>query len=139
MALVRMKRALVIGCGELGLHISAELSNARYAVTVIDRDPQAFAGLPTAFGGETVLADGADVSVLKESDIESTYVFVACTDRDSINYFLARVASEIYGVEHVFARIEDEDLIGLLEESVIEIICPHRLCLDVFRHAMRLS
>ena len=139
MALVRVRQALVIGCGEFGMRVSDKLSDKGYSVTVVDRDAHAFDGLSTAFGGETILADGTDVAVLEDCGLKRVDVFAACTDRDSVNYFLARVASEVYGIEHVFARIEDEDLIGLLEESVVEAICPHRLCLDAFCQALRLS
>lgn len=132
MALVRVRRALVVGCGEFGLAVANRLSDAGYAVIVVDKDAAAFNGLSAGFGGETVVADGADAAVLADCDIEQTDTFVACTERDTVNYFLGRIASEVYGVEHVFARIEDEDLIGLLDESTVEPICPHRLCLDAF-------
>lgn len=138
MALVKVRRALVIGCGEFGLAVSDRLSDAGYAVIAVDKDPSAFNGLSAGFGGETVLADGADVAVLKDCDIEQTDVLVACTERDTVNYFLGRVASEVYGAERVFARIEDEDLIGMLEESTVEPICPHRLCLDAFCRMARI-
>lgn len=132
MALVKLKRALVVGCGEFGLAVSDKLSSAGWSVIVIDRDAAAFAGLSARFGGESVVSDGADVAVLGECDIAKTSLLVACTERDSVNYFIARVASEVYGVERVFARIEDEDLIGMLDDSPIEPLCPHALCLGEF-------
>ena len=49
-----------------------------------------------------------------------------------VNYFIARVASEVYGVEHTFARLEDADLIDMLEDGTVEPICPHALCLEAF-------
>ena len=133
MALVKVRRALVVGCGEFGLAVSDRLSDAGYAVIVVDKDPSAFNGLSAGFGGETVLADGADVAVLKDCDIEQTDVLVACTERDTVNYFLGRVASEVYGVERVFARIEDEDLASMLEEGTAQAICPHKLCVNELR------
>lgn len=139
MALVKVKRALVVGCGEFGLAAADSLSAAGFSVIVVDTDPAAFAGLSARFGGESVVSDGADVSVLEECDVAKSSLLVACTERDSVNYFIARVASEIYGVERVFARIEDEDLIGMLEDSPIEPICPHALCLDEFCRLSRLA
>lgn len=139
MALVKLKRALVVGCGELGLAVSDRLSSAGWSVVVVDRNPAAFAGLSARFGGESVVSDGADVAVLEECDIAKTSLLVACTERDSVNYFISRVASEVYGVERVFARIEDEDLIGLLDDSPIEPICPHALCLGEFCRLSRIA
>lgn len=139
MALVKLKRALVVGCGEFGLVVSDRLSSAGWSVVVVDRDPAAFGGLSARFGGESVVSDGADVAVLEECDIAKTSLLVACTERDSVNYFISRVASEVYGVERVFARIEDEDLIGLLDDSPIEPICPHALCLGEFCRLSRIA
>lgn len=127
-----MRRALVVGCGEFGIAVADRLSDAGLSVTVIDRNPEAFSGLSASFGGETTLGDGADVSVLEECGISQTSLVVVGTDRDSVNYFIARVASEVYGVEHVFARIEDGDLIEMLDETTVEPICPHLLCLGEF-------
>lgn len=132
MAFVNERRAIVVGCGEFGLAVADKLSSAGFAVVAVDRDPAAFNGLSAGFGGETVPGDGADVSVLESCDVDRASIFVACTSRDSVNYFIARVASEVYGVERVFARIEDADLIEMLEDGTVEPICPHALCLGEF-------
>ena len=132
MGFVKTRRALVVGCGEFGLAVADRLSSAGCSVVAIDKDPAAFNGLTASFGGETVVGDGADVSVLEECEIGLASYFVACTSRDSVNYFIARVASEVYGVEHTFARLEDADLIDMLEDGTVEPICPHALCLEAF-------
>lgn len=139
MAFGKTRRALVVGCGEFGLAVAERLSDAGGAVTVIDRDPAAFNGLAAGFGGETVVGDGADVSLLESCEIDRAGLFLACTSRDSVNYFIARVASEVYGVERVLARIEDADLIELLDESTVEPICPHALCLREFCRLARVE
>ena len=133
MSLVGARRAIVVGCGEFGRVTADALSDAGWSVMVVDRDPGAFSALDVSFGGETLHGDGADVSVLEACEIADASLFVASTDRDSVNYFIARVASEVYGVERVFARIEDADLIGMLDDTTIEPICPHELCLKEFR------
>ena len=133
MAYTGTRRAIVVGCGEFGRVVADTLSNRGWSVAVIDRCESVFAALDASFGGETVRGDGADVSVLESCEIKDASLFVASTDRDSVNYFIARVASEVYGVEHVFARIEDADLIGMLDDTTIEPICPHELCLGEFR------
>lgn len=139
MGLMSARRALVVGCGEFGRVVADTLSGAGYAVTVVDRNSDAFGGLEASFGGETMLGDGADISVLEECEIARASLFVSCVDRDSVNYFISRVASEVYGVEHVFARIEDADLITLLDETTVEPICPHALCLGEFRRRAKIG
>lgn len=132
MALVKVKRALVVGCGDFGLVVSDRLSASGYSVIAVDKDENAFAGLSARFGGEPVVGDGADVTFLEECEVGKASLVVACTERDAVNYFIARVASEVYGVPQVFCRVEDEDLVGMLDEANIEPICPHALCLAEF-------
>lgn len=139
MALVKVKRALVVGCGDFGLVVADALSDAGYSVVAIDKSEQAFSGLSARFGGEAVVGDGADVTFLEECEVGKSSLLVACTERDSVNYFIACVASQVYGVSHVFCRIEDEDLIGMLEDTTIEPICPHALCLAEFRRLSHLG
>lgn len=139
MGLVKVKQAIVAGCGEFGMAAADKLSSSGYAVTVVDRDEAAFGGLSASYGGQTVSGDAADVAVLEDCDIRNASLLISCTDRDSVNYFIAQVASEVYGVEHVFARIEDKDLIELLEDSTVESICPHELCLGEFCRLSRLG
>ncbi len=139
MNLMKVRRALVIGCGEFGAAVADALSDAGFSVTVIDKTASAFNALSAGFGGERVTDDGANVAVLEDCEIGKAELLVACTERDSVNYFVARVASEVYGVEHVFARIEDEDLVAMLEDSVVEPICPHVLCLGEFRRRAKIG
>ena len=56
-----------------------------------------------------------------------------------MNYYIARVAAEVYGVERVFARIEDPALIELLDDTTVEPICPHTLCVGELCRQMRLG
>ena len=67
MGFVKTRRALVVGCGEFGLAVADRLSSAGCSVVAIDKNPAAFNGLTASFGGETVVGDGADVSVLEEA------------------------------------------------------------------------
>ena len=128
----RGRQAIVVGCGEFGRVVAGRLSDVGYAVTIVDRNAEAFGGLEASFGGEKAVCDGADVSALEECGVCAASLLVAATDRDSVNYFIARVAAEVYGVERVFARIEDADLIGMLDDTTVEPICPHALCLGEF-------
>lgn len=132
MVAAKIRSALVVGCGEFGRAVAEKLSSSGSAVTVVDLDEGALGSLGACFGGETLVGDGADVSVLEACGIDRATLLVSCVDRDSVNYFVARVAAEVYGVERVFARIEDVDLIALLDDTTAEPICPHELCLGEF-------
>lgn len=134
MGIMSIKTAIVIGCGTLGLSAANMLSNAGFEVTAIDKDPSAFTGLDVEFGGQTAIADGSDIAALEAYGLADASLVFASTGIDSANYLIARIASNIFGVENVFARIEDEDLGSLLEEGTAQAICPHRLCVNELKN-----
>ena len=133
MGIMSIKTAIVIGCGAFGLSAANMLSDAEFEVTAIDKDPSVFTGLDIGFGGQTVIADGSDIAALEAHGLADASLVFASTDADSINYLIARIASDIFGVGRVFARIEDEDLASMLEEGTAQAICPHKLCVNELR------
>ena len=96
-----------MGCGRVGAALSAELDSSGYEVVVIDREPSAFARLPSGFGGRTVCGQGFDRSVLDEAGLAGADAFAAVSSGDNSNIIAARVARETFGVERVIARIYD--------------------------------
>lgn len=108
------------------------LFDNRYSVTVIDRDEDAFRRLHDAYSGYTVTADGASAAVLKTCGASVADILVASTDNDNVNILIAEIASAIYGIGQVYARLRDETKVELFDGLNIEAICPHRLCLAEF-------
>jgi trk system potassium uptake protein TrkA len=132
MALMNRRRALICGCGRFGAALADALDQGGYRVVVIDMSDEAFDRLGSEFDGETLTGDCTNSSVLEEAGVKSAELFASATGRDSTNVLSAEIASDIYGVGHVYARIEDEDLIEVIEDRNIEPICPHLVCLDEF-------
>ncbi|MGI6033390.1 MAG: potassium channel family protein [Coriobacteriales bacterium] len=131
MALINRKRALICGCGRFGAALADALDQDGYRVTVVDMNDEAFDRLGE-FDGETLTGDCTNSTVLEEAGVQRAELFASATGRDSTNVLAAEIASDIYGVGHVYARIEDEDLIEVIEDRNIEPICPHLVCLDEF-------
>ena len=46
------------------------------------------------------------------------------------NLLVVELASEIYNVERVIPRIEDESLLKILEDMNVSPICPHLVCME---------
>ena len=128
----KRKTAIIIGCGRLGSMLAGDLSSRGCGVTVIDKSPRAFDRLDDRFEGYTVTADGTRAAVLKSCGITNANIVVACTDSDSGNILAAEIASELFSVENVYARLDDDEKASLLAPYNIESICPHRLCLSRF-------
>ncbi|MDO4850918.1 MAG: NAD-binding protein [Actinomycetota bacterium] len=129
----RIKRnAIIVGCGQFGAAVAGNLSSRGYGVTVIDKDEEAFHRLDGEYGGFTTTGDGGNASVLRSAGITGADILLATTDDDDTNILIAEIASRIYGVEHVYARLNDMHKAELFDGYNIEAICPLQLCLSQF-------
>ena len=84
-------------------------------------------------GGQTGLnlaMQLAKKGVLEECGIRQAGLLAAVTDHDATNLLVAELASEIYNVERVIPRIEDESLLKILEDMNVSPICPHLVCME---------
>ena len=55
---------IIIGCGRVGSELARALSLRGQKITVIDKDPEAFARLGENFKGKTVTGIGFDQDIL---------------------------------------------------------------------------
>ena len=67
----------------------------------------AFRRLGSGFTGRQVTGEGFDRDTLTEAGVADAGAFAAVSSGDNSNIIAARVAREIFGVEHVAARIYD--------------------------------
>jgi trk system potassium uptake protein len=96
---------IIIGCGRLGVELALSLAHKKHSVCVVDSNQRAFDRLGPDFVGRTVQGEAVDQDVLLRAGIEETHAFAAVTSSDSVNIVTARVARDIYKVDHVIARI----------------------------------
>jgi trk/ktr system potassium uptake protein len=100
-------KVLVLGCGRVGSELAYRLAADDHEVSIIDREPRAFARLPADFPGTKVEGIGFDRDVLNEAGIREADAFAAVSSGDNSNILTARIAREHYNVAHVVARIAD--------------------------------
>jgi trk system potassium uptake protein len=98
---------VIMGCGRVGSTLAHILEDRDNAVSVIDRDPEAFRRLGSAFKGDRITGFGFDRAVLTQAGIERADAFAAVSSGDNSNIIAARVARETFGVQRVAARIYD--------------------------------
>ena len=100
-------KIIIVGCGRIGSGLAQNLSLAGHTVTVIDQDPTAFELLDSSFKGQTITGIGFDRDVLRKAKIEKTDALAAVTYSDEANAVIARLASEVFKVPRVVARLYD--------------------------------
>lgn len=98
---------VIIGCGRMGSGLANLLSMQGHTVNVIDIDPNAFYRLGASFRGEKIVGVGFDRDVLVQAGIERADALAALTRSDEANIVAARVASMVFHVPRVVARLYD--------------------------------
>lgn len=114
---------IIVGCGRVGSQLAEGLSAQGHDLVVIDRQPAAFERLGSGFNGITVEGVGFDQEVLKRAGIERADAFIAVTDLDNTNMMAAEVATKIFEVPRVIARLYNPEKERTYQELGIDYVC----------------
>ncbi len=98
-------KIIIVGCGRLGSGLANVLANRGDQVTVVDMNPNAFDRLDPGFRGKTVTGIGFDGDVLLKAGIKEADALAAVTSSDEANIVTARLASQVFHVPKVVARL----------------------------------
>lgn len=99
--------AIIVGCGRMGSGLARVLNLQGHTVHIIDTDPDAFQRLGAGFKGQKIVGVGYDRNVLISAGIERADALAALTPSDEVNVVTARVASMVFHVPRVVARLYD--------------------------------
>ena len=113
---------LIIGCGRVGVELAHSIMRKGHAVTVMDSSLRAFDRLGTDFRGRMVQGDALDQDALKRAGIDQAHGVAAVTTSDSANIVAARIARDLYHVEHVVARVYDPSRAPIYERMGLQTI-----------------
>lgn len=128
-----MSNVIVVGCGRVGSQLANMLSDNGNNVCVVDRNPDALSNLGRNFNGSTVQGVGFDVDVLQRAGVEECDVLAAVTQLDNANLMCAEVASRLFDVPHVIARLYNPDHERAYMQLGIDYVCGTSLVAeDVF-------
>jgi trk system potassium uptake protein TrkA len=118
----RVERLLIIGAGNIGLHVAQQLEadGRRNRLKLIERSRARAEVAADALKRTVVLnGDGLDVDLLEEANITSMDAVLALTDDDKTN-ILACVRAKTEGAKLVVALVNDPSLIGLIAPMGID-------------------
>ncbi|WP_225334767.1 Trk system potassium transporter TrkA [Halomicrobium urmianum] len=108
-------RVIVIGAGEVGQSIAANLANA-HDVVVVERDGDLVDELTYSLDVLTVHGDGTDMDVLHEAGVERADMLIASTDVDETN-IVACGAAKTAGDPFTVARVKRRDLLATWQNA----------------------
>ena len=98
---------VIVGSGRTGAFVAELLDQAGDTVSIVDVERSAFKRLPASFKGSPVLGDGTDMDILRQAGVEKADAFLALVQGDNRNLMAAQIAKKIFGVEQVFAKVND--------------------------------
>lgn len=100
-------RIVIIGCGRLGAGLAHSLVACGHTPVVVDQAPAAFERLGPGFKGQTIVGIGFDRDVLEQAGLARADGLAAVTNSDDVNVVTARLASQVFRVPCVVARLYD--------------------------------
>lgn len=115
-------RALIVGAGNIGLHIAQKLESGprKVRLKIIERDRERAETAADALKRTVVLhGDGLDINLLEEANVSRMDAVLALTDDDKTN-ILACVRAKNEGAKMVVALVNDPSLIGLIAPMGID-------------------
>lgn len=119
-----------MGAGRVGTTLARSLETHGHSVAIIDQNPDAFRRLPDEFEGQRVVGLGFDRDALLQAGIEEAFAFAAVSSGDNSNILAARVVREVFGVDHVVARIYDPKRAEIYERLGITTVATVRWTAD---------
>lgn len=114
---------IITGCGRVGAYLAQFLAYEGHNVVVIDRDASAFNRLGSAFNGITLQGVAFDEQLLQEAGIRTADALAAVTNYDNTNMMTAEIASNIFHVPNVIARLYNPDKEQTFHKLGIEHVC----------------
>jgi trk system potassium uptake protein TrkA len=101
-------RVVVLGAGEVGYHLAERLSQENQDVVLIESDPERAEFAGQQLDVQTVVGNGASLSVLEKARVKDARTLLAVTSRDEVN-LIACLAAKRLGVEYTVARISNPE------------------------------
>lgn len=125
---------VIIGCGRLGSTVAKKLSDEGHDITIIDNNIDNLDRLGSGFNGQRIRGVEFDNDVLLDGGIEKADVFLALTSDDNKNIMASQIASNIFEVKRVIARVCEPSKGAIYESLGIETVKPIQLADEVIRN-----
>lgn len=107
-------KVMIVGAGKLGYKLAESMVKEEIDVTVIDINQKVLDSVNEHLDVLTVLANGIEISILKELNIKSYGLLVAATNSDETNTLICSLAKQL-GCYKTIARIRNPEYMKQLD------------------------
>lgn len=119
-----VRRAMIVGGGEVGLRLGIGLERVGWDVKIIEKDLDRCQAIAHRLKGLVLHGDGSDMELLQEEQVSDYPVLISVARSDEVNLLVSLIARQL-GVERVITRAD-----RLANERMFE-----QLGIDVVRSA----
>ncbi|MDB2471584.1 Trk system potassium transporter TrkA [Flavobacteriaceae bacterium] len=125
-------KIIIAGAGEVGFHLAKLLSYESQEITLIDSKKDSLINADSHLDIKVIKGDATSISILNESRVQSTALFIAVTSSETTNITACVLAKQL-GAKQTIARISNTEFIDMKEEvgftrfGIDELISPESL------------
>lgn len=101
-------KVMIIGAGKLGYKIAESMLNGGIDVTLVDSNPNVIERINDHLDVLTVNANGLEVEILKELNIQNYHLLIASTSSDETNTIICSLAKKM-GCKTTIARMRNPE------------------------------
>lgn len=102
-------KIIILGAGEVGVHIASSLRNEGHDLVLIEKDPRKVARLASTMDILAVAGDGCNPRILKAQGVATADLFFAVTNNDPVN-LLSTLTARRLGAKQCVVRVGDPAL-----------------------------
>ena len=97
---------IVVGCGNVGLTLTQQLSKEGHNITVIEEKSSVVQSVVNNLDVMGIVGNGASYSIMKDAGIETADLMIAVTNSDELNLLCCLIAKKA-GNCHTIARVRN--------------------------------
>lgn len=101
-------RILILGAGDVGLHLAQQLAHENHDVVVVEQDRERVRTTQDYLDALVIEGNGASLATLEQAGIERTDLLLAVTSHDEVN-IMACLSAAQYDVPKRIARVSKPD------------------------------
>lgn len=111
---------IIVGGGKVGESLTRALLNEGQEVVLLERDRPRYSDLLEYFPEAALSGDGTEIRTLRECGAERADAVCAVTGEDHVNLVVSEVASKLFNVSNVVARVNDPKNFELFRRAGVE-------------------
>ena len=125
----KVENLIILGAGRTGCYLAEiiEKQHLPIKIKIIEKDEKRAREVSARLRTSLVInADGSDLDLLEEENVEQADLFIAVTNDDKINLLSSLIAKNL-GVKKTIAKVKRTDIMPLMEEIGIDVVFSPRI------------